>query len=71
MAELADDDYLFVEMTLEPSGETLLEDCMRLASQVAEAIRSPDNNTTVTRLEAGSQTIIARCELGKSCKLPQ
>ena len=48
MAELADNDHFFEEITLEPPG-TIRRNIIRrlgLASQVAEAIRSPNNNTS-------------------------
>ena len=48
MADLNDDDHLFEELSPESPG-TIGRKIVRrlgLASQVAEAIRSPNNNTT-------------------------
>ena len=48
MADLNDDDHLFEDMSPESPG-TIGRNTIRrlgLASQVAEAIRSPNNNTT-------------------------
>ena len=49
MADLNDDDHLFEEMSPESPG-TIGRNIVRrlgLASQVAEAIRSPNNNNTI------------------------
>ena len=48
MADLNDDDHFFEEMSPESPG-TIWRNVVRrlgLASQVAEAIRSPNNNTS-------------------------
>ena len=51
MVDLNDDDHLFEELSIPESPGTIGKNIVRrlgLASQVAEAIRSPNNNTNVS-----------------------